>query len=123
MLSDKEWVWDSLMQTAMYRQPARVQIPSSLPSVALSATSSGRTRGSELHLLAPPKMARQTHANQAFVVYSFSCHCRSNVGRCRSLNGEACHSGERVTTGNEVEHMEAQGEDEPTENVLLLRLK
>lgn len=114
---------DSLMPIAMYLQPASVQMPSLLPSVALSATSSGRTRGSELHLLATPKIARQTHANQAFVVWSFSCHCRSNVGRCRSLDAEACHKNERVTTGNEVEQMEARGEDEPTENVLLLRLK
>ena len=61
----------SLAPVATYFHPASDQMspPSSWPS-ALSETSSGRTRGSELHRLAIPKMPKHTHANQTFWVCS-----------------------------------------------------
>ena len=59
-----------LAPIVIYFQPASVQMSSLFPSEALSATSSGRTRGSELHRLAMPKMPKHMHANQAFFVCS-----------------------------------------------------
>ena len=70
----KKKIVHSLAPVATYFHPASDQMspsppPPSWPS-ALSETSSGRTRGSELHRLAIPKMPKHTHANQTFWVCS-----------------------------------------------------